>query len=80
MPKKTDLKNAIDVDTSKFPKKVDLANLASDLDKLDFDKLKNVPTNFSNLKRKVDLLDVDKLVPVLVDLRKLSDVVNNDVI
>ena len=74
------MKNAIDVDTSKFPKKVDLANLASDLDKLDFDKLKNVPTNFSNLKRKVDLLDVDKLVPVLVDLRKLSDVVNNDVI
>ena len=74
------MKNAIDVDTSKFPKKVDLANLTSGLDKLDIDKLKNVPTNFNNLKSKVDKLDVDKLVPVLVDLRRLSDVVKNDVI
>ena len=44
------------------------------------DKLKNVPTNLSNLKSKVDKLDVDKLVPVPVDLSKLSDVVKNDVI
>ena len=72
--------NEIGVDTSKFPKRVDLANLTSDLDKLDIDKLKNVPTNFSNLKSKIDKLDVDKLVPVLVDLRKLSDAVNSDVI
>ena len=47
----------------------------SDVDKLDIDKLKNVPTNLSNLKSKVDKLDVDKLVPVPVDLRKLSNVV-----
>ena len=33
-----------------------------------------------NLKSKVDILDLDKLVPLLVDLRKLSDVVKNDVI
>ena len=39
--------------------------------------MKNVPTNLSNLKSKVDKLDVDKLVPVLVDLSKLSDVVKN---
>ena len=77
---KTDLKNATGIDTSSFAKKVDLANLKSNVDKLDIDKLKNVPTNLSNLKSKVDKLDVDKLVPVLVDLRKLSDVVNNDVI
>ena len=37
--------------------------------------MKNVPTNVSNLKNKVDKLDVDKLVPVPVDLSKLSDVV-----
>ena len=37
--------------------------------------MKNVPTNLSNLKSKVDKLDVDKLVPVPVDLSKLSDVV-----
>ena len=38
-------------------------------------KLKNVPTNLSNLKSKVDKLDVDYLVPIPADLSKLSDVV-----
>ena len=75
---KTDLKNATGIDTSSFAKKVDLANLKSNVDKLDIDKLKNVPTNLSNLKSKVDKLDVDKLIPVPVDLSKLSDVVKND--
>ena len=42
--------------------------------------LKNVPTNLNNLKSKVDKLDVDKLVPVPVDLSKLSDVIKNDVV
>ena len=41
--------------------------------------MKNVPSNLSNMKSKVDKLDVDKLVPVPVDLSKLSDVVENDV-
>ena len=72
---KKDLKNATGVDTSKFAKKVDLANLKSDVDKLNIDKLKNVPINLSNLKSKVDKLDVDKLLPAPVDLSKLSDVV-----
>ena len=50
------------------------------LDKLDIDKLKNVPTNLTNLKTKVDNLDVDKLVPVkLAHLSKLSDTVKNDI-
>ena len=77
---KADLKNATGVDTSDFAKKTDLANLKSDVDKLNVEKLKNVPTNLSNLKSKVDQLDVDKLVPVPVDLFKLSDVVKNDVV
>ena len=42
--------------------------------------LKNVPSNFSNLKRKVDKLDVDELVPVPVGLSKLNDEVKNDVV
>ena len=33
----------------------------------------------ANLKTEVHKLDVDKLVPVPVDLRKLSDVAKNDV-
>ena len=37
-------------------------------------------TNFSNLKTEVDKLDIEKLVPVPVDLSKLSDVVKNDVL
>ena len=44
---------------------IDLANLKSDVDKLDIDKLKNVPTNLSNLKSKLDKLDIDKLVPIV---------------
>ena len=42
--------------------------------------MKNVPTKASNLKSNVDKLDVDKLVPVSVDLNKLSAVVKNDVV
>ena len=61
-------------------KKVDVANLKSDVNKLDTDKFKNVPNNLSNLESKVNKLDVDKLVPAHVDLSKLSDVVKNDVL
>ena len=42
--------------------------------------MKNVPTNLNNLERKVDKLDADKLVPVPVDLNKLSDVVKTDIV
>ena len=42
--------------------------------------MKNVPYGLSNLKNKIDKLDVNKLVPVPLDLRKLSDVVKNDVV
>ena len=59
-------------------KKIDLASLKSDVDELDIDKLKTVPSGLSNWKSNVDKLDVDKLVPAPVDLSKLSDVVNND--
>ena len=58
---KADLKNAAGVDTSKFAKKVDLACLKSNVDKLDTDRLKNAPSNLSNLKSKLDKLDVGKL-------------------
>ena len=65
---KADLRNATSVDTSKFVKKVDLATLKSDVDKLDIDKLKDVPNNVSNMKSEVDKLDVDKLVFFPVEL------------
>ena len=72
---KTNLKSETGVDTSDFANKTDLADLKFDVDKLDIDRLKNVPSNLNNLKSKVDKLDVDKLVPFSVDLSKLSDAV-----
>ena len=42
--------------------------------------MKNAPSSLSNLKSKVDKLDIDKLVPVPVDLSKLSNVVKNDMV
>ena len=65
---KADLKNATGIDTWSFAKKVDLTNSKSNVGKLDIGKLKNVPTNLSNLKSKVDRLDV----AVPVDLSKLT--------
>ena len=56
-------------------KKTDLAILKSVVEKLDNDELKKVPTNLSNLKTKVD-----RLVPVLVDLSKLSALVKIKII
>ena len=75
---KPDLKNAAGVDPSKFAKNVDLANLKSNVEGTD--KSRNVPTNLGNLNSKADKLDVDILVPVSVDLSKLSDAVKNDLV
>ena len=41
------------------------------------DKLKNVPTDLSNLKSKVDKLDIGKLETTPADLSKLSNVLQN---
>ena len=63
--------------------KVDLSNCAT---KADIKNISHVDTssfalktNLANLKTEVDQLDVDILVPIPVDLSKLSDVVKNDV-
>ena len=37
-------------------------------------------SNLDSLKTEIDKLDIDKLVPVPVDLSKLSDVVKDDVV
>ena len=50
------------------------------MDKLDIDKLKNIPTSLSNLISTLDKFDVDKLVYIPADLSELSDVVKNDVV
>ena len=77
---KANSNNATGVDTLDFTKKTDLASLKFDVDKLDINKLKDVPSNLSNWESKVDNLDVDKLVPDPVDLSKLGDVLKKDVV
>ena len=74
------MKNATGVDTSKFVNEADLASLKSKIDKLDVDKLQKITSGSNNLKSKLDKLDVKKLEPVPVDLKKLSDVVNNETV
>ena len=64
---KPDLKIAASFDSSKLAKQVDLASLKYDVDKLDIDKLKNVPSSLSNLKSKVVKLDIGKLETTPVD-------------
>ena len=54
--------------------------MKTEVDKLDIDKLVNVPTCLNNLKTKVDDLDVGKLKNVPVDLKKLSNLVGNEVV
>ena len=66
--------------STSFAKKTDLANLKSDVDKLEIDELKNVPINLNSLKSKVDKLDVGKLKTSPVDLSKLSNALKNDVV
>ena len=64
---KADWKNETGVDTLDFSKKTDLANLKSDIDKLDIKRLKYVPSNLSDLKSKVDKLDIGKSETAPVD-------------
>ena len=77
---KKELDYVTGVDTSDLAVKKDFIALKAKVDKLDINKLVNVPTSLSNLKTKVNDLDVGKLKTVPVDLKKLSDVVDNEVI
>ena len=54
---------------TKWAKTFDLVNLKHDADKLDIDKLKNVPINWNNLNSKVDKLDVDRSGSFPVDFK-----------
>ena len=54
--------------------------MKAEADKLNVAKLVNVSTSLSNLKTKVDDLDIGKLKVFPVDLKKISDVVDNEVV
>ena len=65
----------VKVDLSNYATKAGIKNI-SHVDTSGF----ALKTNLANLKTEVDKLDIDKLVPVPTDLRKLSNVVKNDVV
>ena len=65
----------VKVDLSNYPIKADNKNI-SHVHTSSF----ALKTNLASLKTEVDKLDIDKLVPVPVNLSKLSDVVKNDVV
>ena len=65
----------VKVDLSNYATKTDLKNVTH-VDTSNF----ALKTNLASLKTEVDKLDIDKLVPVPVDLSKLSVVVKNDVV
>ena len=58
---KADVKNITDVDTSSFALKTNLANLNTEVDKLDIDKLVPVPADLSKLTNVVNNEVVKKL-------------------
>ena len=64
----------VKVDLSNYATKSDIKNI-SHVDTSRF----ALKTNLASLKTEVDKVHIDKLVPVPVDLSKLSDVVKNDV-
>ena len=64
----------VKVDLSNYPTKADMKNI-SHVDTSSF----ALKTNLANLKTEVNKLDIGKLVPVPVDLSKLSNVVKKDV-
>ena len=59
---KTDLKNITHADTSSFALKTNLANLKTEVDKLDIDKLVPIPVDLSKLSYVVKKSVYDKLV------------------
>ena len=65
----------VKVDLSNYATKADVENISL-VDTLSF----VLKSNLGGLKTEVDKLGIDKLVPVPVDLSKLSDVVKNDIV
>ena len=60
-PTKTDLNNVTHVGTSSFALKTNLANLKTEVDKLDIDKLAPVPVDLSKLSDVVKMMLLKRL-------------------
>ena len=75
-----ELEYATGVNISDLTAKKYFVALNAEVDKLDINKLVDVPTSLNNLKTKVDNTDICKFKTVSVDVKRLSDVVDNEVL
>ena len=71
---KTDIKNISHLDTSSFALKTDLANLRTEVDKFDIDKLVPIPADLSKLSNAVK----NDVVKKAVYNKSVAKVDNND--
>ena len=58
---KTDTKNTSHIDTSSFALKISSANLKTEVDKLDIDKLVPIPSDLSKLSNVVKMMSLKTL-------------------
>ena len=77
---KEELDHATGIDTSDLAAKKDFIALKAEVVKLDINKLTKVPTSLNNLEIKTDYLGIGRLKLLPVVLKKLSDVVDNEVV
>ena len=71
---KADIENITHVDTSSFALKINLANLKTEVDKLDIDKLVSVPTHLSKLRNvaKNDVIKKDVYDKLVVKVNNIN--------
>ena len=72
--------HATSIDTSDLAAKSFFIALKPKIDELDNYKLSNFPTSLNNLETDVDDLNVGRLKTAPVGLKKLSDVVENEIV
>ena len=77
---KKELDHATGVDTSDLAAKNYFIAFKAKVDKLDINKPVNIPRSLYNVKAKVCGIDIGNSRTVPVDLKKLNDVVNNEVV
>ena len=71
---KADIKNISHIDTSSFALKINLANLKTEVDKLDIDKLVHVPVDLSKLSDVVknDVVKKDVYVKLVAKVNNIN--------
>ena len=77
---KKELDHATGVDTSDLAAKNYFIAFKAKVDKLDINKPVNIPRSLYNVKAKVCGIDIGNSRTVPVDLKKLNDAVNNEVV